>query len=933
MIDQAKRTARARDARADEGYGARDSAASPAPSWSTEQADRWRVAATAGAATVGGNRALAVAGQNNGAGQNNQGGEYADRFGSYYDYVSELLPEPGAPASALSRPALRSTYKSEPMIGAAAAAAAAGGERVSYSQMLETALFYSQAIEEMHESAEPAPRVRPGKDDIRQRRARNAIASREMFNTSTPSTFIPLPASKVANRPPLPPVPASAPVSVSGRSLAMRSEPEFKRYVSEPSHPASTGGGGGRPAVPISRILGRGVSRTAAGGGSGSRAPSIVSSAGTVPHAYASSVDVGGRRAGMDRREAPSSESLGADSVKPRGGGSPQTFSSSLRAPVRRRASASDRDTEAATRRSRRSTLSHFSSVAESVRAPPSILPSGHGPSHSRRVATRLLMRAGLSRIAIRVAQAGSVAGNDAQASLAAGADIQASSLFGSDVGLDDPNGLRALQAERRKQVQRVDEYGFMHFDGDDALGTEQAQRYDEWVNSKGGRRSAAARSEGAASLARWEALLDGFDAETLRGSRKVKSMVQAGVAPGARARFYYVLSGAATLEQPGRYGQLTAASALPIYDVIERDVSRSYPDHVLFADDDSAGQRQLRRVLRAYAHYNQAVGYCQGMGRLVGLFLIVGLPEEHAFWALAATIANFIPHFYDSDLAGLRQHSAVFEALLRERNPPLAAHLANNGCDSLMYATPWFMTVFTLSLPWPTALRVWDWFLYRGVKTLFRTALAITDLASPYLLDACPTIAEQLGFLLHIPGSLVDADSVIAAAQVTRLHDRYYSVADETLSQIPAAVALQTKTGVPKVYAAAGLGLFGVILVFFNIGAALLVNLTGFGYAAYATMNAIESPGKEDDAQWLTYWVVFGLFNVAEYFTGFLLYWIPFFYLFKLAFLVWLMLPTTRGAERLYLTVIKPTILHAKAPSPPAATAAAAKASGPKTE
>ncbi|KAJ2588953.1 ER membrane protein DP1/Yop1 [Coemansia sp. RSA 1797] len=80
----------------------------------------------------------------------------------------------------------------------------------------------------------------------------------------------------------------------------------------------------------------------------------------------------------------------------------------------------------------------------------------------------------------------------------------------------------------------------------------------------------------------------------------------------------------------------------------------------------------------------------------------------------------------------------------------------------------------------------------------------------------------------------------------------------------------------------------------------------------AYASMEAIETPGKEDDAQWLTYWVVFGLFNVLEYFTGFLLYWFPFYYLIKLGFLVWLMAPATRGAERLYHSGLKPLMLQA---------------------
>ncbi|ORX68535.1 TBC-domain-containing protein, partial [Linderina pennispora] len=273
---------------------------------------------------------------------------------------------------------------------------------------------------------------------------------------------------------------------------------------------------------------------------------------------------------------------------------------------------------------------------------------------------------------------------------------------------------------------------------------------------------------------AKWGALLRTLDASTMRGSRKIKQLVQAGLPMRLRSQIYYLLSGAPRLEKPHHYAALLAMGDLPIYDVIERDVPRCYPDHVMFADADGAGQRQLRRILRAYAHHNAKVGYCQGMGRLVGLFLIVGMSEERAFWALAATISNYIPRYYEPDLGGLRIHTAVFESLLRERCPQLYEHLAAQGCDALMYATPWFMTIFTLSLPWQSALRVWDWFLYRGPKALFRIALAIMDLASDYLLDACPTITEQLGFLLHIPPSLVDADALISAAINVKVSERH---------------------------------------------------------------------------------------------------------------------------------------------------------------
>lgn len=46
--------------------------------------------------------------------------------------------------------------------------------------------------------------------------------------------------------------------------------------------------------------------------------------------------------------------------------------------------------------------------------------------------------------------------------------------------------------------------------------------------------------------------------------------------------------------------------------------------------------------------------------------------------------------------------------------------------------------------------------------------------------------------------------------------------------------------------------------------------------------IKAIESTTKEDDTKWLTYWVVYGLFSVAEFFADIFLSWFPFYYIGK---------------------------------------------------
>lgn len=99
-----------------------------------------------------------------------------------------------------------------------------------------------------------------------------------------------------------------------------------------------------------------------------------------------------------------------------------------------------------------------------------------------------------------------------------------------------------------------------------------------------------------------------------------------------------------------------------------------------------------------------------------------------------------------------------------------------------------------------------------------------------------------------------------------------------------------------PKNYGVVVASLAFLSMIFINTLALPVSNLVGWAFPAFLSMRAIETPGHEDDIQWLTYWAVFGFFNFIESFAlRLVIYYVPWYFPIKTAFIIWLQLPATR--------------------------------------
>lgn len=115
--------------------------------------------------------------------------------------------------------------------------------------------------------------------------------------------------------------------------------------------------------------------------------------------------------------------------------------------------------------------------------------------------------------------------------------------------------------------------------------------------------------------------------------------------------------------------------------------------------------------------------------------------------------------------------------------------------------------------------------------------------------------------------------------------------------------------SGLPRSYAVIVGVVVYLITVFSNVGGIgeFLSNICGFMIPAYYSLHALGTNSTKDDTELLTYWVVFAFLNVIEFWSLAILYWIPFYWLFKTIGLTYLAVPSTGGAQLVYINILKP--------------------------
>ncbi|KAF2803614.1 RabGAP/TBC [Mytilinidion resinicola] len=168
------------------------------------------------------------------------------------------------------------------------------------------------------------------------------------------------------------------------------------------------------------------------------------------------------------------------------------------------------------------------------------------------------------------------------------------------------------------------------------------------------------------------------------------------------------------TAEKQKKVKEETAAIS-KLEKAIKRDLGArtSYSKYVMA----NGLQDGLFGLCKAYALFDEAVGYAQGMNFIV-MPLLFNMPEEEAFCLLVRLMNKYgLRDLFINGMPGLHLHLYQFERLLEDFEPALYCHLNRRGVKPDLYATQWFLTLFAYRFPLQLVLRIYDLILSEGLE------------------------------------------------------------------------------------------------------------------------------------------------------------------------------------------------------------------------
>ncbi|KAL4483879.1 hypothetical protein ABPG72_006254 [Tetrahymena utriculariae] len=241
--------------------------------------------------------------------------------------------------------------------------------------------------------------------------------------------------------------------------------------------------------------------------------------------------------------------------------------------------------------------------------------------------------------------------------------------------------------------------------------------------------------------------------------NQRIQFSLLKGIPYDVRKDVWLILSKVEELKMQNKKFNFEAMSKTegPCDKLILKDLNRTFSDMTFFQikdkhDNTFEGREKLFRVLRAYSHFDQEIGYTQGMNFIAASLLVHLNPdnekdlevqfinkeyEENTFWILVhiMQIKNWRILFLD-ETPGIHMMIKTLDQKMKEYIPQIFNHIADVGLDSYSCFSQYFFTILLYNAPKTVQKRILDLFLFEGEQILYSVIIKMLTLCSDIILS-----------------------------------------------------------------------------------------------------------------------------------------------------------------------------------------------------